>query len=160
MRKLLISFLLTLFSSPVFAICNPPYQVVFSCDLWENERQIELCATQWETNEYSIKESTFNFAQKNRLSDLFFHRDGAFSASLKHYESDTNNTFFGIGFLEGGRYYTFFATGSYQTGEMNRGFVEVFDSKEAFLDESTGKQSEHWECKNRTLQGNYNFFAP
>ncbi len=160
MRNLLISLLLILSSSPVFAICNPPYQVVFSCDLWQNDRQIELCATQSETNEYSIDKSTFNFAQKNLLSDLFFHSDGAFSASMKHYESGTDNTFFGIGFLDRGRYYTVYATGSYQTGEMYRGFVEVFDSEEAFLGENTGKQSEHWECKERTLQGNYNFFAP
>ena len=160
MRNLLISLLLILSSSPAMAICNPPYQVVFSCDLWENDRQIEVCAIQSETVEYSIDKSTFNFAQKNRPSDLFFHSDMPGMTSLKHYESDTDNEFFGIGFLEGGRYYTVYATGAYSTGDMYRGFVEVFDSEAAFLDDSTGKQSEHWECRNRTLQGNYNFFAP
>jgi len=160
MRKVLISFMVTMFASPVFAICNPPYQVVFSCDLRQNEREVEVCAIQSETVEYSIDKSTFNFAQKNRPSDLFFRSDMPGMTSLKHYESGADDEFFGIGFLSRGSYYTVYATGSYETGEMYRGFVEVFDSEEAFLDDTPGKQSEHWECKNRTLQGNYNFFAP
>lgn len=160
MHRFLTASAFLLFALPASAICTPPYQVAFSCDILASERQVEICGIPSDTVKDFMTDFTFNSAQRNQISDVFFQADSAYSVSLKHYESGSPNTYFGIGYEDSGRYYTAYATGSYVTGQMYQGFVEVFDSVEAFHSDALDQHAERWECAYGTLQGTYGTFRP
>lgn len=160
MHKFLASAALSIAAVPALAICTPPYEVVFACDIFTSDRQVEICGVSSETVADSIAEITWNSALKSQPSDIFFHVGHAYMSSYKHYETDTSNEYFGIGYENGGRFYTAYARGSYSTGVIYQGFIEIFDSEEAFQSDDQYQHTERWECTYGTVQGNYNYFRP
>ena len=160
MRKFLAVAALSVAASPALAICTPPYQPVFACDVYASDRQVEICGVPSETVADAITEITWNSALKSQPSDVFFHIGQAYMSSYKHYEMDTPNAYFGIGYEHDGRFYVAYATGSYATGAVYQGFVEIFDSEEAFQSDALDQHAERWDCAYGTEQGNYNYFRP
>lgn len=157
MHRFLTISAFSLFALRASAICTPPYQVVFACDIEYSSRQVEVCEVPYEVETGSMARYTFNSALWNQPSDIFIETNSAADSTYKHYSAKKFN---GVAFEDGGRLYTIYASGSFQTDAMYDGMVEVFDSQEDFNSASLDQQAERWECADGTLRGNFSFFAP
>ena len=158
MHKFIAAAGLSLLAFPVLAICEPPKQVVFACDIVESERQVEVCGVPSETSADSMSEIIFLSALRNQQPDIYFKTHGAADSTFALFQT---YSFAGVAYEDGGRLYTIYASGSFETGALYQGMVEIYDSQEAFNSPDPDQHSVRWECAYGTLQGyNYDFFRP
>ena len=158
MHKFLATAGLSLLASPALAICSPPYQAVFACDIAGSERRVEVCGVPSEADANYMMAITFFSAVGKQPPDVFFKTAEAIESTYKYWETRRFN---GVAYGDGGRLYAIYASGSFETGALYQGMVEIFDSQEAFDSPEPDQQTVRWECADGTLHGySYTYFAP
>lgn len=134
-------------ASQAHAACLSPYQTVFACDIADQNDRVEICAFH---DNYRPDGMSYRFGPPDAEPELAFTTSG--------YYGSTKYDGFGIGLSnDSGYFYTIHARGSYRSGSIIAGLLEVYETYDDFLG---GDELVQLNCRTETIEGDYRFFAP
>lgn len=159
MRKAIFTALIALFPGTVAANCVPPMTVMFSCQILNSAKVVEICQNlppdQAVPDRYS-----YNFGDPLQPAELYFEDDGIRMAA-QYFDGEVDNALntLGMGVQNGNHIYAFYLTGIFDS-RIRAAQLHVFDSVKTFDSGKTDQEALRLYCDPETVRVDWRFIGP